>query len=312
MELYGFQQQLAKLQLALERAGDAHAAAAAQRAEADGRLAALRAEVAAAEAAVAAEEARAEELQGQLDGLAATLLAVQRHNEAAAGELAAAKREAYASEGAVAAAEAAKAQQDFLIDGMQQQLRRLGRAAELQAEALEAQRREAAAAREYLAAALAGMEGVAFEKKQLLGQWRGVLRAMGQRDATLEVRGRCLPQLSVPACSSCHRLQQMPQPMCLQHPRSASTPTPPLQGLQETLRKQAEQQAAIATEQEGCRHQLGAERQRTEAAAAVEKNLGRQAQRLAAQIERVQARQAELKVEWGRGLRWAGMQGWHL
>ncbi len=190
VELYGFQQQLAKLQLALERAGDAHTAAAAQRAEADGQLAALRAEVAAAEAAAVAEEARAEELQSQLDGLAATLLAVQRHNEAAAGELAVAKRQAYATEGAVTAAEAAKAQQDFLIDGMQQQLRRLGRAAALQAEALEAQRREAAAAREYLAAALAGMEGVAYEKKQLLGQWRSALRAMGQRDTALEVRQR--------------------------------------------------------------------------------------------------------------------------
>lgn len=187
VELYGFQQQLAKLQLALERAGDAHTAAAAQRAAADGQLTALQAEVAATEAAAAAEEARAEELQEQLDGLAATLLAVQRHNEAAAGELAMAKRQAYATEGMVAAAEAAKAQQDFLIDGMQAQLRRLGRAAALQAEALEAQRREAAAAREYLAAALAGMEGVVYEKKQLLGQWKGALRAMGQRDAALEV-----------------------------------------------------------------------------------------------------------------------------
>ena len=70
----------------------------------------------------------------------------------------------------------------------------------------------------------------------------------------------------------------------------------PLQGLQETLRKQAEQQAAIVTEQEGARRQLAAERQRIEAASAVEKNLDKQAQRLAGQIARVQARQAELKV----------------
>lgn len=70
------------------------------------------------------------------------------------------------------------------------------------------------------------------------------------------------------------------------------------------LRKQAEQQAAVLTEQEGARRQLAAERQRTEAAAAVEKNLEKQAQRLVGQIERVQARQAELKVGgWqGRGV----------
>ncbi|KAL4448619.1 hypothetical protein ABPG75_005838 [Micractinium tetrahymenae] len=186
VELYGFQQHLAKLQLALERAGDAHAEASRGRAEADGTLGALRSDVAAAEAAAAEEEARAEELQAELDGLAATLRAIQRHNEEAAAELAAAKRATYATEGAVAAAEKAKREQDYLIDGMQAQLRRLGRTAAVQGAALEAQRAETRAAQELLAQALANMEGVAFEKKQLLGQWRASLAAMAQRDAAYE------------------------------------------------------------------------------------------------------------------------------
>ncbi len=187
VELYGFQQHLAKLQLALERAGEAHAEASRGRAEADGTLGTLRSDVAAAEAAAAAEEARGQALQAELDGLAATLRAIQRHNEEAGAELAAAKRATYATEGAVVAAEKAKQGQDHLVDGMQAQLRRLGRAAEVQGAALEAQRGETSAARELLAQALANMEGVAFEKKQLLGQWRAGLAAMAKRDAALEV-----------------------------------------------------------------------------------------------------------------------------
>lgn len=188
VELYGFQQHLAKLQLALERAGEAHAEASRSRFEADGTLGALRSDVAAAEAAAAEEEARAESLQAELDGLAATLRATQRHNEEAAAELAAAKRATYATEGAVATAERAKQEQDFLIDSMQAQLRRLGCTAQLQGGALEAQRGETRAAQDMLAQALASMEGVAFEKKQLLGQWRTSLAAMAKRDAAFEVR----------------------------------------------------------------------------------------------------------------------------
>ena len=146
VELYGFQQHLAKLQLALERAGDEHAAVAGQRVEADGTLAALRAEVAREEAATAEEQGRVEGLQGELDRLAETLLHIQRYNEGVAGELAAAKRQTYATEGAVQTAEKAKREQDCLSDSMQQQLRRLARQAELQATALEAQRADTRAA----------------------------------------------------------------------------------------------------------------------------------------------------------------------
>ena len=40
---------------------------------------------------------------------------------------------------------------------------------------------------EYLAKAVSDMEAVAFEKKQLLSQWRSSLAAMQRRDTALEV-----------------------------------------------------------------------------------------------------------------------------
>lgn len=188
VELYGFQQHLAKLQLSLERSSEARAAVAAERAEADAELRSLRAAAADEEAVTAAQRARVGELQGELDRLADTLRQIGRHNEAVAGEAAVAKRAAEATEGQVQRLERTKQEQDFLIDGLQQQLRRLGRQLELHSGQLEAQRAEKRAAQEFLARAVSDMEGVQFEKKQLVSQWRSSLLAMKRRDEALEVR----------------------------------------------------------------------------------------------------------------------------
>ena len=80
-----------------------------------------------------------------------------------------------------------------------------------------------------------------------------------------------------------------------------------VQALQDELRQQGEAAAAARVEQEGARRQLAAQRQRNEAAAGVEANLEAQAGRLAAQVEAVQARQAELKVRRPRAA--AGLVG---
>ena len=69
-----------------------------------------------------------------------------------------------------------------------------------------------------------------------------------------------------------------------------------LQTLQDTLGKQQEQEASMSNEQQGYRRQLGQERQRNEQSGEVLEKLEGQAARLAALIERVQQRQAELKV----------------
>ena len=146
VELYGFQQHLARLQLSLERSAERCAEVAAERgaAEAAARQAARQA---ADEAAATAEQAkRVEELQRELERLAETLRAVERYSSEAAAELAVTKRTAAATEGAVQRLERAKQEQDFLIDGLQQQLGRLGRELELHGAQLEAQRRETRAA----------------------------------------------------------------------------------------------------------------------------------------------------------------------
>lgn len=151
VELYGFQQHLARLQLSLERSGERCAAVAGERAEADGALRALRQQWADEEAAAEAQQAAVEKLQGELGRLGDTLRQIERYNAEVAEEVALKKRITSATEAGVQQLERAKQEQDFLIDGLQQQLGRVGRQLELHSAQLEAQRLETRAAQEFLA-----------------------------------------------------------------------------------------------------------------------------------------------------------------
>ncbi|KAF8063043.1 CCDC40 [Scenedesmus sp. PABB004] len=171
VELYGYQQSLAKLQMGLERAQDGFAALAATRAEQE--LAQLRERMDGAAATNKAEAQRAEAVQRELDRLGATLQAVEAYNAGVAGEIAVTRRAAAAAEDAVARLEKEETQRS-----LQAQL-------ELHGAQLAAQRLETRAAKETLAEAEREMEGVRFEKKALLAQWRGSVNAVQKRDVAL-------------------------------------------------------------------------------------------------------------------------------
>jgi seryl-tRNA synthetase len=94
------------------------------------------------------------------------------------GEIAVTRRAAYAAEGAVSKLEKEKLEQDFRIDGLQESLKGLQQQLQLYTAQHEAQSRETRAALETLAEAEAEMEGVHFEKKQLVAQWRSSLLAI--------------------------------------------------------------------------------------------------------------------------------------
>ncbi|GAB4817322.1 hypothetical protein N2152v2_004368 [Parachlorella kessleri] len=187
VELYGFQQHLAKLQLSLERSSERCAEVTAQREAADSDLRALRQRVAEEEALSASEQAKVDQLQQELERLGETLRQVEKYNEQVASELALTKHTAAATEGQVQQLERAKQDQDFLIDSLEQQLGRLGRQLELHSARLDAQRRETRAAQEFLAKAVSDMEGVQFEKRQLVSQWKSSLLAMQRRDEAYEL-----------------------------------------------------------------------------------------------------------------------------
>jgi len=185
VELYGYQQSLAKLQLQLEQTHQNHQVINKIRLQAEDALQKLRRNISEEDAATKMDRVAVEKQQLELDRLAATLKQVEAYNENMKGEIAVTRRAAYAVEGAVTALEKEKMEQDFRVDTLQENLKGLQQALQLHTTQHEAQVRETRAALETLAEAEAEMESVHFEKKQLVAQWRSSLVAVQKRDEAL-------------------------------------------------------------------------------------------------------------------------------
>jgi len=185
VELYGFQQNLAKLQLALEQTHQNHQAITNAREQAENDLKSLKSAFTTEEGDTKMERARVEKCQMEVDRLSATLKQIESYNEQMKSEIAVTRRAAYAAEEAVQKLEKAKMEQDFRIDTLQENLRTQQQQLKLYTAQLEAQKRETRAALETLVEAETEMEGVHFEKKQLLAQWKSSVLAIQKRDEAL-------------------------------------------------------------------------------------------------------------------------------
>eukprot|EP00793_Prasinoderma_coloniale_P004897 PRCOL_00000658-RA len=192
VELYGVQQELARMQMGLEKTHEKLATVQEHRSSAEEDKARL--EEALSEAAGKRDEDRraADALQKELDALAATLKQIEAYNEQMKSEIAVTRRATYVAEESVVKAEKEKAEQDVLIDGLQEQLKALHQRLALYEAQRVAQAQETRGARETLASADAEMESIHFEKKQLTQQWKSSLIAMARRDEALQATEEAL------------------------------------------------------------------------------------------------------------------------
>lgn len=185
VELYGFQQGLAKLQMQLETTHQNYQAISSLRTQSEAQLAELRQRLDDDSTTTKVERARVDKHQLELDRLGATLKQIEAYNEQMKSEVAATRRAAYAAEGAVQQMEKQKLEQDLRIDAMQEELKTVQHQLQLHSAQLEAQKRETRAAMETLAEAESEMESVQFEKKQLMAQWKSSINAIQKRDEAL-------------------------------------------------------------------------------------------------------------------------------
>eukprot|EP00877_Chromochloris_zofingiensis_P014228 jgi/Chrzof1/9059/Cz03g34170.t1 len=185
VELYGYQQNLAKLQLALEKTQDNYQAISRIRVQAEQDLATMRQRLASEDNMTKQERQKAEQVQRELDRLGSTLKQIESYNEQMKGEIAVTRRAAYAAEEAVQKLEKEKIRQDYLIDDLQETMKSLHQQHALYSAQLVSQQKETRAAQETLAEAEADMQGVHFEKKQLVAQWKSSLNAIQKRDEAL-------------------------------------------------------------------------------------------------------------------------------
>ena len=192
VELYGVQQQLAKLQMQLETTHNNCNLIAGIRQKFEEDVAGYQEAFKRRKAEVESEESKLEKNKAELDALSATLKQVSKYAEEMKSEIAVIRRQTYKAEESVEVAEKAKVKQDLYIDSLNEQVKNLYEQLALYDAQLESQRTETSAAVDTLAEAAKEMDTIAFEKKQLLQQWKSSLVAMQRRDEALQATNDAL------------------------------------------------------------------------------------------------------------------------
>lgn len=186
VQLYHMQQQLAKLQMNLEKVHENESLLGQMREQAEKDLVEVRQVYAESLNGVQEERRRYTKYQAELDQLAATIRQVEAFNDQMKSEIAVTRRATYKAEEAIAKLEGSKKSQDLLIDSLHERLKREQEQLALTEAQLIAQRRETGAAQKTLADAGAEMDAIRFEKKQLMAQWKTALIGMERRNEALQ------------------------------------------------------------------------------------------------------------------------------
>eukprot|EP00756_Hemistasia_phaeocysticola_P034682 Hpha_TRINITY_DN16537_c0_g10::TRINITY_DN16537_c0_g10_i1::g.136605::m.136605 len=192
VELYNVQQHLAKLQESLERGHDNYTAVQQLREKKEQDRNDVFKKFEESKANIEGMRKKYFKYQAELDKLSETLLRVEQFNEQIRSEIAIEQRATYTAEDAIKKLEAHKQKHDFLIDTLNEQIKSKQQMLAMYTAQLAAQAEETKTARDTLTEALAEMEAIAFEKKQLLQQWKTSLIGMQRRDEALRATEEAL------------------------------------------------------------------------------------------------------------------------
>ena len=186
VELYGVQQQLAKLQMALENTHNNFQMLNEIRSSEEGNLKGVQEAFRMDKDKLGEEKKQLYKNQSELDALSATLRQVELYIEEMKSEIAVTRRATYKAEENVTHVEDVKKGQDLYIDTLNEQLKALDEQLALHEAQLLSQVQETASAQETLTDAAQEMESIQFEKKQLMQQWKSSLIGMQRRDEALQ------------------------------------------------------------------------------------------------------------------------------
>ena len=186
VQLYGVQQQLAKMQMNFERTHDNFNIIQKYRKEAEEQLNILSEEYEKKRQEVEDQARKVNKAQDELNQLNRTLNQVEEYNQQMTSEIAVTKTTTYTAEENVARLEKAKKKQDLLIDNMNEEMKRLTEQANLIQAQIISQSDETQAARKTLDEANVEMQKITDSKKELLNQWQELLRMMKKRDEALQ------------------------------------------------------------------------------------------------------------------------------
>ena len=161
VQLYQTQQQLAKLQMNLEKVHENGSIISQMRESAEEDLVRVRASYVEQQEETQGQRAKYGKYQAELDQLSATIRQVEAYNEQMKSEIAVTRRATYKAEESVVKLEAGKKAQDVIIDNLNEKLKRSQEELALNEAQLLAQQQETGAANATLKGAADEMEAIA-------------------------------------------------------------------------------------------------------------------------------------------------------
>ncbi|XP_055762960.1 coiled-coil domain-containing protein 40 [Salvelinus fontinalis] len=182
VELYGIQQELARLQACLEGRHETNAQAAAQRRQAQDQLEGVRSQYRTRASQAGKQRSHVSQLQSEVENLALRLFYMQEVNADLRSDITAMKnasRKAYSEK---TQAEEQKHKQDLYVERLTKHMERLTEQIALYEVQTIAQSEETQAAKEALSEAQMEMDSLGMERRQLLQQWNSSLVGMRRRD----------------------------------------------------------------------------------------------------------------------------------
>jgi len=192
VELYGFQQQLAKLQQDLESKHDFTSRTREERDIAEKRAKYLCTVLDETETRRDELEKKRNDEQKKLDQIKITVKQIDDHNKELKGEIKVTRRAAIGTEEGIKKAEKEKRQQDFLINEVNEQIKSIMEQTRLFESQIESQKEQTKIARETLAEAEKEIAKINVQKREYMQRWRTSLIGMKRRDESLQVAQKAL------------------------------------------------------------------------------------------------------------------------
>uniref|UniRef100_UPI003AAAC844 coiled-coil domain-containing protein 40 n=1 Tax=Centroberyx gerrardi TaxID=166262 RepID=UPI003AAAC844 len=181
-ELYGVQEQLARLQARLEDSHHSTAQAAAERRQAQDRLEAVKGQYHSTTSQASKERTHVSQLQAEIENLMLRLFYMQDVNADLRSYIDAMKNATRKAGAEKTQAEDQKYKQDLYVERLTKDMERLMEQIAMYEAQAAAQAQETQAAKEALSEAQMEMDSLVMERKQLLQQWDSSLVGMRKRD----------------------------------------------------------------------------------------------------------------------------------
>ncbi|KAM8945657.1 coiled-coil domain-containing protein 40 [Pelodytes ibericus] len=180
--LYGIQQELARLQMGLEKHHDKHTRVSVLRRQKEEELEAIRDLYKKTHQVTDEERRKVSFMQTEVENLALRLFYMENMNKDVRSDISVMKRTVHKAEAERMQAEVEKLKQDMFVDRLTREADRLREQISLYEAQISAQREDTKASREAVSEANMEIESIGLEKKQLLQQWNSSLIGMTRRD----------------------------------------------------------------------------------------------------------------------------------